>query len=83
MKMYLKYLHIIYLLLFPILQIEQINQKALKRERTVEYVIGKTYNGSWLPLRMGWRVCVNFPCTDEPRISIKVGDRVLVTRWKK
>lgn len=65
------------------LTIEQICQKALKRERTVEYLIGIDYNGSWLPVKMGWRVCVNFPCTDEPRIKVKVGDRVKVTRWKK
>lgn len=68
---------------FFFLQIEQICQKALKRERTVEYVIGKDYTGSWFPVMMGWRVCVNFPCTDEPRIKVKVGDRVKVTRWKK
>ena len=68
---------------FFFLQIEQICQKALKRERTVEYVIGKDYTGSWFPIMMGWRVCVNFPCTDEPRIKVNVGDRVKVTRWKK
>lgn len=26
---------------------------------------------------------MNTPCTDEPRIQLKVGDTVKVTRWKK
>lgn len=49
----------------------------------MEYIIGKDYNGFWVFIRMGWRVCVNFFCIDEFRIKVKVGDRVKVIRWKK
>lgn len=49
----------------------------------MEYIIGKDYNGFWVLIRMGWRVCVNFFCIDEFRIKVKVGDRVKVIRWKK
>lgn len=65
------------------LTIEQIQQKALKRERTLEYFIIDKFSGSWVPLNKGCRVCLNMPCTDEPRIAVTAGDKVLVTRWKK
>jgi len=66
------------------LQIEQIEQKAEKRQRTKEYEIIKDFSGSWLPLfSYGLRVASHPPCTDEPRIQLKKGDQVKVTRWKK
>ncbi|KAK3090214.1 hypothetical protein FSP39_010126 [Pinctada imbricata] len=65
------------------LTIEQIEQKALKRERTIEYHIVEKYNGATFPISKGCKVCTKIPCTDEPRIVVAVGDRVLVTRWKK
>ena len=66
------------------LTIEQLEQKAEKRLRTREYKIAKEYSGSWLPFwSMGCKIAVRPPCTDEPRIRLKVGDTVNVTRWKK
>ncbi|KAL5019083.1 hypothetical protein ScPMuIL_004805 [Solemya velum] len=63
--------------------IEQIKQKAEKRERTVMYTVVEKFGGSLIPITFGCRVCCNMPCTDEPRIPIKKGDKVLVTRWKR
>ncbi|KAK6168999.1 hypothetical protein SNE40_020134 [Patella caerulea] len=63
--------------------IEQIHQKAEKRERTVEYTIISDYGGSLFPISKGCKVMYCIPCTDEPRIPVKTGDHVLVTRWKK
>lgn len=41
-------------------------------------------SGSWIPLwSQGLIVCINPPCTDEPRIRLEPGDIVKVTRWKK
>jgi len=66
------------------LTIEQLEQKAEKRLRTREYKIAKAYSGSWFPFwTMGFKVASRPPCTDEPRISLIVGDSVRVTRWKK
>ena len=66
------------------LTIEQLEQKAEKRLRTREYKIAKAYSGSWFPFwTMGFKVASRPPCTDEPRISLGVGDTVRVTRWKK
>lgn len=69
---------------FNIFQREQIAQKGEKRARTRTYTIQKTVSGSWLPLwSQGFAVCLSPPCTDEPRIILKPGDLVKVTRWKK
>ena len=66
------------------LQIEQLKQKEEKRDRTRDYKIIKDYAGWWFPvLSFGLRVACRPPCTDEPRIRLKPGDRVKVTRWKK
>ena len=61
---------------------EQISQKSLKRLRTKEYVITEAYSGAWFPVVHGYKVCVNFPFSDESRIALKPGDIVHVTRWK-
>ena len=66
------------------LTIEQLEQKAEKRQRTREYQIVKSYAGSWCPvLSFGFKVGCHPPCTDEPRIPLTSGDVVKVTRWKK
>uniref|UniRef100_A0A0B7A3E4 Palmitoyltransferase n=1 Tax=Arion vulgaris TaxID=1028688 RepID=A0A0B7A3E4_9EUPU len=62
---------------------EQLLQKREKRERTIEYVVKENYSGYMFPVSKGLRVGCCVPCTDEPRISVNVGDHVLVTRWKK
>ena len=66
------------------LTIEQLEQKADKRQRTREYQIIRQYSGSWFPLwGQGFAVACHPPCTDEPRISLLKDDVVKVTRWKK
>lgn len=62
---------------------EQLKQKALKRDRTQEYIVVEEYSGSLIPLSKGCGMCCGIPCTDEPRIPVKKGDIVKVTRWKK
>ncbi|XP_076442493.1 palmitoyltransferase ZDHHC6-like isoform X1 [Babylonia areolata] len=62
---------------------EQIKQKAEKRDRTVLYNIMEGYSGRLFPCSKGIKVACCFPCTDEPRITLCPGDRVLVTRWKR
>lgn len=65
------------------LTVEQIAQKAEKRARTRTYTIRQPVSGSWCPLwTQGWTVCINPPCTDEPRIRLMVGDVIKVSRWK-
>ncbi|XP_019871027.1 palmitoyltransferase ZDHHC6 [Aethina tumida] len=61
---------------------EQIEQKREKRMRTKVYQIIEPSSGSYFPISKGLRTCMNFPCTDEPRIKLNVGDIVLVTRWR-
>ncbi|KAK7501478.1 hypothetical protein BaRGS_00007282 [Batillaria attramentaria] len=65
------------------LTLEQIKQKAEKRERTMQCTIVEAYSGRLFPCSKGLKVACCIPCTDEPRITLKPGDRVLVTRWKK
>lgn len=65
------------------MQLEQIEQKKLKRERSVEYVVEKPYSGRWFPISYGFRVCSHPPCTDEARIALQIGDKLAVSRWKK
>ena len=63
--------------------IEQIEQKKAKRERALDYIIEQDYFGKWFPISFGWRVCLHPPCNDEPRIVVRRGDIVTVTRWKR
>jgi hypothetical protein len=62
---------------------EQLEQKREKRQRTVRYEIIKSYKGSWITMRYGFRTCICIPCTDETRMPIEKGDYVLVTRWER
>ncbi|XP_029204999.2 palmitoyltransferase ZDHHC6-like isoform X2 [Acropora millepora] len=62
---------------------EQLQQKKLKRERKVCCNIVKSYNGSIVAWREGVRTCSSYPCSDEPRMKVQVGQTVLVSRWKK
>lgn len=62
---------------------EQLAQKAQKLMRSRVYLVVRASSYYWFPVTQGWRVCLNFPCTDEPRLELKPGDKVLVTRWKK
>lgn len=62
---------------------EQLEQKKLKRERTICCSVVKSYNGSVIAWREGLRTCISTPWTDEPRIKVEMGDVILVTRWRK
>ncbi|XP_053982701.1 palmitoyltransferase ZDHHC6 isoform X1 [Hylaeus volcanicus] len=62
---------------------EQLAQKKDKRKRAKTYRVVEEISGSWLPLRHGWGVFCHPPCTDEPRIKLKLGEIVIVTRWRK
>lgn len=64
-------------------QLEQLYQKMEKRERTIQCVVVESYSGQLFPCTKGCKVACCVPCTDEPRITLTPGDRVLVTRWKK
>ncbi|CAD5116666.1 DgyrCDS5533 [Dimorphilus gyrociliatus] len=65
------------------LTVEQLQQKAEKRERAITYVATEKYNGSWFPISKGICVACCPPCVDEPRIPLLNGDKVSVTRWRK
>jgi len=65
------------------LTIEQIQQKNVKKARTREYTIIEDYSGALFPITKGLRVTCTPPLSDEPRIPLKIGDKVLVSRWKR
>uniref|UniRef100_T1J7N8 Palmitoyltransferase n=1 Tax=Strigamia maritima TaxID=126957 RepID=T1J7N8_STRMM len=64
-------------------QKEQIRQKDKKRCRAKKYIIVEGCSGNWFPISKGFRVCCSVPLSDESRIRLDEGDRVLVTRWKR
>lgn len=68
---------------YNIFQREQLAQKKDKRKRAKTYRVIEEAYGSYLPLKHGWGVLCHPPCTDEQRIKLKVGDIVIVTRWRK
>lgn len=63
--------------------VEQLKQKEMKRQKSRLYEIIQPASGYWFPIVYGLKVCGNFPCTDEPRLKLEIGDKVLVTRWRK
>ncbi|CAL8099320.1 unnamed protein product [Orchesella dallaii] len=65
------------------LTVEQLAQKSDKRRRMREYEIIEKFSGSWFPVTKGFGTFYHPPCSDESRIPLQKGDRVLVTRWKK
>jgi palmitoyltransferase len=74
----------LFLLLMCILfQREQLMQKEEKRQRARKYEIIRNYSGAWLPLVHGFKTLLCPPCSDEPRIKLREGYVVTVTRWKK
>ena len=62
---------------------EQIEQKREKRQRTIPYDVIRRYSGAFFTFRHGLKTCICIPCTDETRIAVETGDRVLVTRWER
>ncbi|KAH1019213.1 hypothetical protein HUJ04_009064 [Dendroctonus ponderosae] len=65
------------------LTIEQLKQKEEKQLRACHYQIIKPFSGYWFPIVFGLKVCYGFPCTDEPRLKLDIGDVIRVTRWRK
>ncbi|XP_069976196.1 palmitoyltransferase ZDHHC6-like [Penaeus vannamei] len=65
------------------LTMEQLAQKAEKRARSRLYEVVEPFSGWWFPCTKGVCVCCHPPCTDEPRLPLRVGEEVVVTRWKK
>ena len=65
------------------LQIEQIEQKKEKRERSVLFAANRPFNGALCPLSHGARVCCCPPCMDEQRLKVQSGDQVLVSRMRR
>ncbi|KAG1675088.1 Palmitoyltransferase ZDHHC6 [Nymphon striatum] len=63
--------------------IEQKQQKLNKRQRVVQYEIVEAYSGYWFPCSKGYKICCHPPISDEPRIMLVIGDKVLVSRWKR
>ncbi|XP_074151718.1 palmitoyltransferase ZDHHC6 isoform X4 [Sminthopsis crassicaudata] len=62
------------------LTIEQLKQKADKRVRSVRYKVIDDYSGACCPFNKGIKTFFTTPCTEEPRISLKKGELILVTR---
>lgn len=64
------------------LTVEQLQQKDLKRDRTIPYTVIKEYSGTWCPFKLGCRVLYDCPWSDEPRIKVEVGDTLFVSRHR-
>ena len=64
-------------------QREQLAQKQEKQDRTKLHRIVSDYSGSWFPITAGCGVCCCPPLTDDPRIPVKKGDHINVTRGTK
>ncbi|EDW67983.1 palmitoyltransferase ZDHHC6 [Drosophila virilis] len=63
---------------------EQLAQKQEKRARTRVYKCISPVSGRWMPIcSQGWRICINAPCTDEPRIRLQPDDIIKVTRFRR
>ncbi|XP_017861138.1 PREDICTED: palmitoyltransferase ZDHHC6 [Drosophila arizonae] len=66
------------------LTLEQLAQKAEKRNRTRTYKCILPATGSWLPIwSQGLRVTFDSPLTDDPRIKLEPNDLIRVTRKRK
>ncbi|XP_059468335.1 palmitoyltransferase ZDHHC6 [Neocloeon triangulifer] len=63
--------------------VEQLLQKQEKRQRARKYEVLKNYSGAWLPISHGLYTLFCPPYSDEPRLRLRQGNVVLVTRWKK
>ena len=65
------------------MQVEQLEQKKEKRQRSVMFEATQAFSGSLCPLSYGCRVGCCPPCMDEQRLKLQPGDRVLVSRFRK
>ncbi|XP_078079431.1 palmitoyltransferase ZDHHC6 isoform X1 [Mustelus asterias] len=62
------------------LTIEQLKQKADKRVRSVQYRVIEDYSGACCPITKGVKTFFCTPYTEEPRIQLRKGELILVTR---
>lgn len=65
------------------LSIEQLEQKREKQRRIVIFEATEPSSGWWCPCSKGVGTCLCIPFSDEPRISLKIGDKLEVTRGTK
>ncbi|XP_022659605.1 palmitoyltransferase ZDHHC6-like isoform X2 [Varroa destructor] len=66
------------------LTVEQKLQKDDKRLRRRPYVVIQRYHGGYFPwCSHGCRTCIRTPINDEPRLRLEIGQKILVTRWKR
>lgn len=67
------------------LTMEQIEQKKRKRQETYSFDVTTGYRGNWnyFGIGFGCRVMWSCPIVDEPRLRVKKGDRVMVTRIQR
>ncbi|CAH8667073.1 unnamed protein product [Schistosoma haematobium] len=66
------------------LTLEQIYQKRLKQKIQRTFKITQNYDGSrCMCFRYGCLTAIRSPCFEEPRISVRVGDVLMVTRGTK
>ncbi|KAH8334858.1 hypothetical protein KR074_007306, partial [Drosophila pseudoananassae] len=65
------------------LTIEQLAQKKEKRANAKLFKCIRPFTGRWVPIfSQGLIVSLQMPCTDDPRIALELGDRIIVTRFK-
>ncbi|XP_048406632.1 palmitoyltransferase ZDHHC6 [Stegostoma tigrinum] len=62
------------------LTIEQLKQKADKRVRSVQYRVIEDYSGACCPITKGYKAFFCTPYTEEPRMQLRKGELILVTR---
>ena len=65
------------------LTIEQLQQKLEKRDRLIRFDVIHAYSGHWIPVTHGVCTAIRLPCTDEPRVAIKPGEKIMVSRGTK
>ncbi|CAH8677141.1 unnamed protein product [Schistosoma rodhaini] len=66
------------------LTLEQIYQKRLKQKIQRTFKITRNYDGSrCMCFRYGCLTAIRSPCFEEPRIPVRVGDALMVTRGTK
>ncbi|XP_013187368.1 palmitoyltransferase ZDHHC6 [Amyelois transitella] len=65
------------------LTLEQLSQKRDKLSRSRLYRCVSRYSGRWLPLLQSPRAALAAPCSTEPRLPLREGDSVRVTRQRR
>ncbi|XP_045488182.1 palmitoyltransferase ZDHHC6 [Pieris rapae] len=65
------------------LTMEQKAQKIEKQQRSRLFAAVSEYSGRWVPLLSRPRAALSAPCTDEPRLALRVGDVVRATRQRR